>query len=196
MFNIIIFGAPGAGKGTQSIYIVEKYHLLHLSTGDIFRRNIREQTELGKTAQTYINQGNLVPDQITIQMLENEIQIQKPEQGILLDGFPRTLNQAERLDTFLAQKNTAIHLVLGIEVPEKELTERLLLRGQVSGRADDANLQVIQDRIREYHQKTSPLRDFYIHKKLYYPIEGTGSIENIRDRIFKCIDELQKKVKK
>jgi adenylate kinase len=189
MLNIVIFGAPGAGKGTQSEYIVKNYQLVHLSTGDIFRYNIKQETELGKKAKTYIDQGILVPDELTIQMLEDEVDKHQNIKGIIFDGFPRTSEQANSLDLFLAKKNTKIHAVLGIEVPETELIHRLILRGQISGRVDDANVGVIEGRIREYTKKTAPLKAYYQDKKLYYSIDGLGEIDQIQERISKVIHQ-------
>ena len=189
MLNIVIFGAPGAGKGTQSEYIVKNYQLVHLSTGDIFRYNIKQETELGKKAKTYIDQGILVPDELTIQMLEDEVNKHSNINGIIFDGFPRTAEQANSLDLFLAKQNTKIHAVLGIEVPETELINRLMLRGKTSGRADDQNKQIIAERIQEYTKKTAPLKAYYEDKKLYYSIDGVGEIDQIQQRISEVINK-------
>ncbi len=189
MLNIVIFGAPGVGKGTQSEYIVKNYQLVHLSTGDIFRYNIKQETELGKKAKTYIDQGILVPDELTIQMLEDEVNKHDKIKGIIFDGFPRTAEQANSLDLFLAKKNTKIHAILGIEVPETELIHRLMLRGQTSGRLDDQNKQIITERIQEYTKKTAPLKAYYEQKKLYYSIDGVGEIGQIQQRISEVIHQ-------
>lgn len=179
MLNIVLFGPPGAGKGTQSEKLIAKYNLVHLSTGDIFRANIKGETELGKLAKTYMDGGNLVPDEVTINMLAAELDKEPNAKGFIFDGFPRTKAQAAALDTLLASKNTAITSMLALEVEEEELKKRLLIRGKDSGRADDQNPEIIQNRINEYNNKTMPVKDFYAAQNKYKGINGIGEIEGI-----------------
>ncbi|MFA9213315.1 MAG: adenylate kinase [Candidatus Methylacidiphilales bacterium] len=179
MLNIVLFGPPGAGKGTQSEKLIAKYNLVHLSTGDIFRANIKGETELGKLAKTYMDGGNLVPDEVTINMLAAELDKAPNANGFIFDGFPRTQAQAAALDSLLASKNTSITSMLALEVEEDELKKRLLIRGKDSGRADDQNPEIIQNRINEYNQKTMPVKDFYAAQNKYKGINGIGEIEVI-----------------
>ena len=179
MLNIVLFGPPGAGKGTQSEKLIAKYHLVHLSTGDIFRANIKGETDLGKLAQSFMNEGKLVPDEVTINMLASELEKAPDAKGFIFDGFPRTQAQAAALDTLLQSKNTAITSMLALEVEEEELKKRLLLRGKDSGRADDQNPEIIQNRIDEYNNKTMPVKDFYAAQNKYRCINGLGEIEEI-----------------
>lgn len=188
MLNIVLFGPPGAGKGTQSEKLIEKYKLTHLSTGDIFRANIKGQTELGTLAKSYMDKGQLVPDEVTIRMLEAEVNKNPNANGFIFDGFPRTQAQAEALDTLLKSKNTAITLMLALEVEEQELKKRLLLRGKDSGRADDQNPEVIQKRIDVYNSETSPVKDFYTSQGKYKGINGIGEIEEIFNSLCAIID--------
>lgn len=189
MLNIVLFGPPGAGKGTQSAHLIDKYHLIHLSTGDIFRANIKGGTELGTLAKSYMDQGQLVPDEVTIRMLEAEADKSPGAKGFIFDGFPRTPAQAQALDIFLASKNTSITMMIALVVEEQELKKRLLLRGQDSGRADDKDPAVIQKRIDVYRNETEPVRDYYQAQKKYHGIDGIGSIEDIFLRICHVIDE-------
>ena len=189
MLNIVLFGPPGAGKGTQSTNIIEKYQLVHLSTGDVFRANIKGETELGKLAKSYMDKGQLVPDEVTIKMLESEVNKSPNAKGFIFDGFPRTSTQAEALDRFLSGKGASIAAMLALEVPEDELRSRLLMRATVSGRADDADPAIIQKRIDVYNAETSPVKDFYKKQNKYKEIQGLGSIESIFDSISKAIDE-------
>lgn len=179
MLNIVLFGPPGSGKGTQAAKLVEKYGLVHLSTGDIFRANIKGETELGKLAKSYIDKGQLVPDEVTIGILESEATKHADAKGFIFDGFPRTITQAEALDKYLSGRNTAITLMLSLEVPEDELMTRLLLRGKDSGRADDQNPDVIKDRIAVYHQHTAPAIQFYTQQNKFRPVNGVGDIDGI-----------------
>lgn len=190
MLNIVLFGPPGAGKGTQSAKLIEKYNLVHLSTGDIFRANIKGGTELGVLAKSYMDQGQLVPDEVTIRMLESEANKSPEAKGYIFDGFPRTPAQAAALDNFLASKNTGITMMLALEVEEEELRKRLLLRGKDSGRADDQDPTVIQKRIDVYRNETEPVRDFYQAQNKYTGIDGIGSIDEIFDRLCNAIDSL------
>lgn len=188
MLNIVLFGPPGAGKGTQSARLIEKYHLVHLSTGDIFRANIKGGTELGTLAKSYMDQGQLVPDEVTIRMLESEADKTPDAKGFIFDGFPRTAAQARALDEFLELKNTSITLMLALEVEEDELKKRLLLRGKDSGRADDQDPAVIQKRIDVYRAETEPVRDYYMAQNKYQGVNGIGSVDEIYERLCTAID--------
>lgn len=179
MLNIVLFGPPGAGKGTQSAKLIEKYGLVHLSTGDIFRANIKGNTELGAKAKSYIDQGKLVPDEVTIGMVEAEVAKTPEAKGYIFDGFPRNKFQAESLDEFLEILGCSITLMLALEVEEDELRTRLLLRGKDSGRADDIDPAVIQKRIDVYNNETAPVKDFYSAQGKYRGINGVGSIDGI-----------------
>lgn len=188
MLNIVLFGPPGAGKGTQSERLIAKYDLVHLSTGDIFRSNIKGETELGKLAKSYMDQGQLVPDSVTIDMLRSEVLKHENAKGFIFDGFPRTNAQADALDEFLVSLNTSITLMVALEVEENELKTRLLKRAEVSGRADDANPEVIANRIAVYNNETSPVKSFYQNQNKFVAIDGIGSIDDITQRIFSAID--------
>lgn len=190
MLNIVLFGPPGAGKGTQSVRLVDKYNLFHLSTGDIFRANIKGETELGKLAKSYMDQGKLVPDEVTIQMLESEVNKHPEAAGFIFDGFPRTEAQAGALDRFLTSKGTSISAMLALEVPEDELRARLAERAKSSGRADDADPKVIQNRIDVYHAETAPVQGFYEKQGKYIGINGVGEIDDITNRLMSAIDKL------
>lgn len=190
MFNIVLFGPPGAGKGTQSQRLIEKYDLVHLSTGDVFRDNIKNQTELGKLAKSYMDAGRLVPDEVTIDMLRSEVTKYSAPKGFIFDGFPRTNAQAKALDVFLASLNTEINLMLALEVTEDELKMRLLNRAEVSGRPDDANISVIENRIAVYNRETAPVKAYYEDKNKYIAIDGIGSIDEITHRLFASIDQV------
>src|SRR6187402_1079477 len=176
MVNIVLFGKPGAGKGTQAEFLKEKYNLTHLSTGDIFRFNIKNDTELGRWAKTYIEKGDLVPDEVTIKMLEDAVSNSHGTSGFLFDGFPRTIAQAEALDAFLESKGWKVTATIALEADDEILVQRLLERGKTSGRADDQDEDKIRNRYQEYNEKTSPLTDFYAHQNKFYPINGIGSI--------------------
>ena len=190
MLNIVLFGPPGAGKGTQSERLIEKYGLVHLSTGDIFRANIKGETELGTLAKSYMDQGQLVPDSVTIDMLRSEVVKHETPRGFIFDGFPRTNAQAEALDVFLNEQGTGISVMLALEVEENELKTRLLKRAEVSGRADDANPEVIQNRINVYNQETAPVKSFYQAQNKFISINGIGSIDEITNRLFQAIDAI------
>jgi len=179
MINIVLFGPPGAGKGTQSAKLIGKYNLIHLSTGDIFRANIKGETPLGALAKGYIDKGKLVPDEVTIGMLEQEVNKYPDAKGFIFDGFPRTKDQAKALDDLLETKNTSISLMLALEVEEEELRKRLLLRGKESGRADDKDPDVIQKRIDVYNAETFPVKAFYEGQGKYKGINGIGDIDTI-----------------
>ena len=188
MLNIILFGPPGAGKGTQSEKLIAKYQLVHLSTGDIFRSNIKGDTELGRLAKSFMDKGQLVPDEVTIKMLEDHADKYADAKGYIFDGFPRTQAQAKSLDAFLAEKNTSISMMLALEVEESELKTRLLLRGKDSGRPDDKDPAIIQNRIDVYNNETAPVKDYYLKQGKYFGIKGIGSIEDIFEKICDTIN--------
>lgn len=179
MLNLVLFGPPGAGKGTQSEKLIAQFHLVHLSTGDILRKEVADQTLLGKEAKKLMDQGLLVPDEVVIGMIESRIDSNPDAKGFIFDGFPRTTAQAEALDKMLSKKNTAISMMLALEVEDAELIKRLLLRGKESGRADDQNEEVIARRIAEYNSKTAPLKEYYTKQNKFQSIKGIGTIEEI-----------------
>lgn len=187
MLNIVLFGPPGAGKGTQSERLIEKYGLVHLSTGDMFRAHIENDTDLGKQVKQIMADGFLVPDSITIDMLEEEVQNHPDAKGFIFDGFPRTVVQAEALDKYLEGKNQKIDLVLQLDVPEAVITERIELRSKVSGRADDASEKLLK-RINEYFTKTIHVLPYYVSQKKVTTINGVGEIDAISNSLFKTID--------
>lgn len=191
MLNIVIFGAPGSGKGTQSDKIIDKYHLFHISTGDVLRDNMRRGTELGKVAKGYIDQGQLVPDELIIDLLDQVLDENKDKaaDGVIFDGYPRTIPQAEALEQLLADRGTRIDAVVGLEVPDEELIKRILLRGQLSGRADD-NEETARKRLEVYYNQTSPLKAYYEEQGKYLAINGMGTIDGIFDQIRKELDNL------
>ncbi len=188
MLNLVLFGPPGAGKGTQSERLVERYELVHLSTGDIFRFNIKNGTELGTLAKSFMDKGDLVPDQVTISMLEAEVDKNPKAKGFIFDGFPRTTAQAEALTAFLNKKGTEVHLMVALAVEEDELVKRLLLRGKDSGRADDTDETIIRNRIQVYNNQTAVVADFYAALDKFKNIDGFGSIDEISERLFQVID--------
>lgn len=190
MLNIIIFGAPGSGKGTQSEVLIEKYGFDHVSTGDLLRAAIKNETELGKAAKGYMDAGQLVPDELIIGLIERVLEERKPKVGLILDGFPRTIPQADALSALFAKYDTAVHAVLDLQVADEELVERLLKRGEASGRSDD-NLETIQKRLAVYHAQTAPLASYYADKGLHHAIQGTGAISEITERLAKVIDGLK-----
>jgi adenylate kinase len=190
MLNLVLFGPPGAGKGTQAENLIKKYGLVHLSTGDIFRANKNGGTELGLLAKSYMDQGKLVPDDVTIRMLESEANKHTNAKGFIFDGFPRTPAQAHALDKFLSAKGQEINLMLALEVPEEELKRRLAERGKTSDRADDRDPEVIQHRINVYNAETAPVKDYYMEQGKCREIHGIGSIDEIFGRLSAAIDSI------
>ena len=191
MTNLVLFGKPGAGKGTQAAFLKDKYNLVHISTGDIFRYNIKNETKLGKLAQSYMDKGDLVPDEVTIQMLQEEVEKNPNAEGFIFDGFPRTIAQAEALDAFLTSKGMRIHGTLALEADDEALIKRLVERGKVSGRTDDQDEEKIRNRFTEYNEKTAPLIAFYQAQGKYHPINGIGTIEEITTRLSETIDKIK-----
>ena len=189
MLNVVLFGPPGAGKGTQSERLIDKYGLVHLSTGDIFRANIKGETELGKLAKSYMDKGELVPDAVTIDMLRSEVLKNEAAKGFIFDSFPRTNAQALALDEFLKSLHSEISVMLALEVEEEELKTRLLKRAEVSGRPDDANPEIIQNRIDVYHRDTAPAKEFYSQQGKYVGINGVGAIDDIFNMLCSAIEK-------
>ncbi|SFV31915.1 adenylate kinase [Thermoflavifilum thermophilum] len=189
LFNLILFGPPGSGKGTQSQLIIDHYQFTHLSTGDMLRSEIERRTPLGLEAKKFMDRGALVPDEVVIAMISSRLDASTGTKGFIFDGFPRTTAQARALDKLLALKSTAIHLVLLMEVPEEELIKRLLLRGQTSGRSDDASEEIIRTRIAEYYNKTSPVADYYAQQHKLQAIQAVGTVEEVFNRIRQQIDK-------
>ena len=189
MLNIVIFGAPGSGKGTQSERIVEKYGINHISTGDVLRAEIKNGTELGKTAKGYIDQGQLIPDELMIDILASVFDSFKDSKGVIFDGFPRTIAQAEALKKMLAERGQDVSVMVDLDVPEEELMVRLIKRGKDSVRADD-NEETIKKRLHVYHSQTAPLIDWYKNEKKYQHINGLGTMEGIFAEICEAIDKL------
>jgi len=189
MLNIVLFGPPGAGKGTQAEKLLKEYQLVHLSTGDILRGELKSETKLGLEAKKFMEKGELVPDSVVIGMIEGKIDNNANAKGFIFDGFPRTTAQAEALDEMLAKKGTPITIMLAMEVEKDELVKRLLLRGKDSGRADDQDESIIENRIKVYDTETSPVKDFYAAQGKYKGIHGMGSIDEIFDRLCEAIEK-------
>ena len=190
MINLVLFGKPGAGKGTQAGFLKEQYNLKHISTGDVFRFNMKNDTELGKLAKSYIDKGDLVPDEVTIKMLQDEVEKNPEAAGFIFDGFPRTAAQAEALDNFLASKDMQVDATIALEADDDILVERLLERGKESGRSDDQDESKIRNRFDEYNQKTAPLKDYYAKQGKLHSVNGIGDITEITSRLAKVIDSL------
>lgn len=183
MLNVVLFGAPGSGKGTQSAKLIDEYGLYHISTGEVLRDHIRRGTELGKIADRYISKGQLIPDDLMIRILDDVLEKEAADKkGVVFDGFPRTIPQAEALRELLAKRGTDLHAVIGLEVPEEELIGRMLNRGKETGRADD-NLETIKNRLKVYHDQTHPLREYYTKEGKYLPVNGSGIVDEIFDNI-------------
>ena len=190
MTNIVLFGPPGAGKGTQAEVLKVKYQLVHISTGDVFRYNIKNQTELGALAKSYMDKGHLVPDRVTIKMLNAEVEKNPEANGFVFDGFPRTAAQAEALAILMEEKSSQINAMVALEVDDEILVGRLLERGKTSGRADDADEAIIRERVAEYYRKTDILKDFYKAKDRYFGVNGVGTIQEITARLSEVFDRL------
>ena len=190
MKNIVLFGPPGAGKGTQAEIIKQEYDLFHISTGDVFRYNIKNNTDLGLLAKGFMDKGELVPDQITIDMLSDVVEKNSHVNGFIFDGFPRTESQAHALDSLLENFNTSISGMIALEVDDEILINRLLERGKDSGRADDSNREIIENRISEYYNKTAILKTYYQRKNCYYGVNGIGEIDKITSRIIDVMSKI------
>jgi adenylate kinase len=191
MLNLVLFGPPGSGKGTQSEKLIQKYQLVHLSTGDILRGELKAQSPLGIEAKKYMDKGELVPDQVVIGMIGLKLDQNLNARGFIFDGFPRTTSQAKALDELLTARKTGISIMLALEVHHDELVKRLLNRGKDSGRADDQNPEIIENRIKVYHKETSPVIDYYSAQNKFSSIEGVGSIDEIFGRLCAQIDKLK-----
>ncbi len=190
MLNVVIFGAPGSGKGTQSELIIKAYGLDHISTGDVLRAEIKGQTELGNIAEGYISKGQLVPDELIIDMLAKVLDSKKTSEGVIFDGFPRTIPQAKALKVMLNERGTDVSVMLNLEVAEEELIQRLLKRGEISGRSDD-NLETIKSRLAVYHSQTAPLATYYMEEGKHSAIKGMGTVEDIFTRVQEAINAIK-----
>ena len=188
MINLVLFGKPGAGKGTQADILKKHYELFHISTGDLFRYHIQGSTDLGILAKSYMDKGDLVPDKVTIDMLEETVTQNSNVEGFIFDGFPRTTGQAEALDAFLTNKSMSITATIALDANDKILIERLINRGKTSGRVDDQDENKIRNRFEEYNNKTAPLKSFYSTQGKFYSVNGIGSVEEITQRLTKLID--------
>ena len=188
MLNIVIFGKPGAGKGTQAEFLKSKYNLIHISTGDLFRYHIKNKTSLGLKVTSILENGDLVPDKLTIEILENEVKKHKKTSGFIFDGFPRTINQAKKLDDFLKSLSMQISFTIALEAEDEILLYRLLKRGETSGRIDDINKEKILNRFKEYSNKTLPLKKFYSKQNKFFSINGVGDIKVISERLISIIE--------
>lgn len=191
MINIVLFGAPGCGKGTQAQRLKEHYGIDHVSTGEVIRDEIRRGTELGRSMEQYIKEGKLAPDAIVIGMIANYVAAHKDAKGCIFDGFPRTTVQAEEFDRILEKEGLKVDIMVDIHVPEEELVKRLLLRGKDSGRADDASEEVIRERLAVYHKQTAVVADYYTAQQKYASVNGVGTMDEVFDRIAAVIDGLK-----
>lgn len=186
--NIVIFGAPGSGKGTQSARLIDEYGLYHISTGEVLRKHIAEGTELGKIADAYISKGQLIPDDLMIRILEDTLEREAADKkGVIFDGFPRTIPQADALKELLRSRGSDLHAVVGLEVPEDELVQRMIQRGKDTGRADD-NEETIKNRLKVYHEQTAPLQDYYKTEGKYIPVKGSGVVDEIFEEIARGLE--------
>jgi len=190
MLNIVIFGAPGSGKGTQSENLIKKYNLAHISTGDVLRAEMKNGTELGKLAEGYISKGQLVPDDVVIGMLAHVLDSKKDVEGVVFDGFPRTIPQSDALEKMLEERGQEVSVVVSLEVDEPELIDRLIKRGQQAGRSDD-NLETIKSRLDVYKNQTSPLKEYYDKTGKLTSIKGVGTIEDIFGLISEAVDKVK-----
>ncbi len=192
MINIVLFGPPGSGKGTQAQHLIEKFNLKQISTGDLFRYNMKNDTELGKLAKSYIDKGELVPDQVTIDMLIDEVKKPTDAAGFIFDGFPRTAAQTEALETIVKEQlHSEISVCLSLVVEDEALVERLLKRGETSGRTDDSNEDIIRTRIKEYYAKTAEVAELYKKQGKYTEINGVGSIDEISEKLFAEVEKIK-----
>lgn len=190
MTNLVLFGPPGSGKGTQAAYLIEKYQLVHISTGDLFRYEMGNDTPLGQEAKAYMAKGELVPDSITIGMLRNKVEKHPDAKGFIFDGFPRTIPQAEALDALLQSMGTEVSGLIALEVDDAEIVDRILKRGQTSGRADDNDEATVRKRISVYKSETAPVFDYYAEKGKSMNVNGLGTIEEIASRLSAAVDSL------
>lgn len=190
MLNIVLFGPPGAGKGTQAKFLIRRFGLIHLSTGDLLRREIAGSTPLGMKAKSFMNKGELVPDSVVIGMIQNMLQTNTDAKGFIFDGFPRTVAQAEALDVLLNDNGTPVSGMLSLEVEKEELVSRLQNRGITSGRQDDQDVAVIENRISVYNEKTAPLKDYYASQHKYFSVNGMGSVDEIACRLKETVHSL------
>jgi adenylate kinase len=190
MINIVLFGKPGAGKGTQAEFLKEKYKLTHISTGDVFRFNLKNDTELGKQVRVYMDAGDLVPDELTTKMLIDEVNKHTDTKGVLFDGYPRTISQAIALDEFLSSIGSKVTATVALEADDEILIKRLLERGKTSGRIDDQDEDKIRNRYEEYNEKTAPLMQYYNDQGKFHAVNGIGSVQEITERLSAVIDNL------
>ena len=191
MINVVLFGKPGAGKGTQAIFLKNTFNLVHISTGDLFRKNIKNETTLGKLVKFYMDKGDLVPDKVTIDLLETEVDQNSQANGFIFDGFPRTEAQAKALDAFLLKKEMNIKATIALEADDDVLVKRLLMRGETSRRIDDQDETKIRNRFEEYNQKTAPLKSYYEARNKFHSVNGIGTVEEITFRLKSLISSLQ-----
>lgn len=194
MINLVLFGPPGSGKGTQAAFLIDKFGLIHISTGDLFRYEMSNNTPLGQEAKAYMSKGSLVPDSVTIGMLRNKVEKHPEAQGFIFDGFPRTIPQAEALDALLSSKNTEVTGLISLDVADEEIVKRILKRGETSGRPDDTNEATVRKRIDVYKNETAPVFDYYALQDKSVQINGLGAIDEIAQRLSDAIHELKEKV--